>query len=130
MVIKSFVFIPDQGSLNATKLLRFSGINDLNSIIDCSEIFMESLKDRRLQKLLWSSYQHHNTLKFLVGVVPNSMIVFLSSGKEICMQNNYFDQLEPYCSIMADTGFIICKECTARRLNLIIPPGRRGHVHM
>ena len=137
MVMKSFVYMPDQESINATKPPRFSAINNLNSIIDCSEIFTETPKDHRLQRLLWSSYKHHNTLKFLIGVAPNSMIVFLSqaycgsiSDKEITMQSNYFDQIEPYCSIMADKGFIISKECTARRLNLIILPGRRGHAQM
>ena len=137
MVMKSFVYMPDQGSINATKPPRFSAINNLNSIIDCSEIFTETPKDHRLQRLLWFSYKHHNTLKFLIGVAPNSMIVFLSqaycgsiSDKEITIQRNYFDQIEPYCSIMADKGFIISKECTARRLNLIIPPGRRGHAQM
>ena len=109
----------------------------MNSIIDCSEIFTETPKDHRLQRLIWSSYKHHNTIKFLIGVAPNSMIVFLSqaycgsiSDKEITIQSNYFDQIEPYCSIMADKGFIISKECTARRLNLIIPPRRRGDAQM
>ena len=42
----------------------------------------------------------------------------------------FFDILEPYCSIMADKGFRISQECTARQTQLIIPPGRRGHKQM
>ena len=86
---------------------------------------------------MWSSYKHHNTLKFLVGVAPNSMITFVSkafcgsiSDKEICLQSGFFDILEPYCSIMADKGFRISQECTARQIQLSIPPGRRAHTQM
>ena len=86
---------------------------------------------------MWSSYKHHNTLKLLIGVAPNSMINFVSkafcgsiSDKEICLQSGFFDILEPYCFIMADKGFRISQECTARQIQLIIPPGRRGHTQM
>ena len=137
IVLKSFVFSPDQGTINATKPPRFSSIKNLNKIIDCSELFTQTPKDHLLQRLLWSSYKHHNTLKFLIGVAPNSMITFLSkaycgsiSNKEICIQSGFFDELEPYCSIMADKGFKISKECAAKRVNLIIPPGKRGHAQM
>ena len=116
LVLKSFVYMPDQGSINATKPPRFSAIKNLNSITDCSELFTESPKDHGLQRLLWSSYKHHNTLKFLIGVAPNSMITFLSkaycgliSDKEICIQSDYFDKLEPYCSIMADKSLLLAK---------------------
>ena len=84
---------------------------------------------------MWSSYKHHNTLKFLIGGAPNSKINFVSnapcgsiSDKEICLESGFFDMLEPYCSSMADEGFMIGQECTARQL--IIPPRRRGHTQM
>ena len=94
-------------------------------IIDCSELFAQCPKDHLLQRLMWSSYKHNNTLKFLIGVAPNSMITFVS--KAFC---GSFDILETYCSIMADKGFRISQECTARQIQLIIPPGRRGHTQM
>ena len=135
-VLKSLVFSPDQGTINATKPLRFSAVKDLTMIIDCSELFAQCSKDHLLQRL-WSSYKHHNTLKFLIGVAPNLMITFVSkafcgsiSDKEICLQSGFFDILEPYCSIMADRGFRISQECTSRQIQLIIPPGRRGHTQM
>ena len=44
-------------------------------IIDCSEIFIETPKNLELQSATWSDYKHHNTLKFLVCVAPNSATV-------------------------------------------------------
>ena len=38
-VLKSFVFSPDQGTINATKPPRFSPVKNLTMIIDCSELF-------------------------------------------------------------------------------------------
>ena len=137
MVLGSVVFMPDQGRINETKPRRFSAVKNLNCIIDCSEIFTETPKDHRIQRLLWSSYKHHNTLKFLIGVAPNSFISFLSkaycgsiSDKEICIQSDFFNKIEAHCSIMADKGFHIEKECNARSIHVIIPPGKRGHAQM
>ena len=137
IILKSLLFIPDQGTINATKPPRFFSIRNLNMIIDCSELFIQTPKNHLLQRLSWSSYKHHNTLKFLVGISPNSMITFISkafcgsiSDKEICLQSGLFNVLEPYCCIMADKGFKISQECTAHRIQLIIPPGRRGQAKM
>ena len=136
-VLKSFVFVPDQGTINAVKPERFYSIRNLNMIIDCSELFIQTPKNHILQRLTWSSYKHHNTLKFLIGVSPNSMITYISkaycgsiSDKGICVQSGFFDELAPYCSVMADKGFKIDQGCTARRINLIVPPGRRGQSQM
>ena len=87
--------------------------------------------------MTWSSYKHHNTLKVLIAISPNSMVTFISkaycgsiSDKEITIQSGFFDELEPYCSIMADKGFKISKEGIAKRIELIIPPGKRDHAQM
>jgi hypothetical protein len=136
-VLRSLVFMPDQGILNATRPGRFSSFPNLNSIADCFEVFIQTPKDPVLQRLTWSSYKHHNTLKYFVSVAPNSMVVFLSkaypgaiSDKEITNQSRFLDHVGPYCSIMVDKGFRIAEECAARQIQLIIPPGKRGHSQM
>ena len=48
----------------------------LIEIIECSEIFIETPKKIELQSATWSEYKHHNTLKFLVCIAPNSGIIF------------------------------------------------------
>ena len=37
----------------------------------------------------------------------------------------FLDTIEPYSTLMVDKGFNIEDECSARRIHLLIPPGRR-----
>ena len=61
--LRHLVFIPDQETLVGTKPDRFRNLPDLHSIIDCTEIFIETPKDLYLQSATWSDYKHHNTGK-------------------------------------------------------------------
>ena len=47
-------------------------------IIDWSEIFTEVASDFHMESSRWSSYKHHNTIKFLVACTPNGAICFIS----------------------------------------------------
>ena len=111
-VLQSLIFVPDQGII--IRPSRFSLYPNLNSIADCSEVFIQTPKDPVLQRWTWSSYKHHNTLKYFVSVTPNSMVAFLSkaypgaiSDKEITNLSGFLDIVPPYCSIMVDKGFKI-----------------------
>ena len=77
-VLKHLLFMPEQGSLNPTKPKRFNQVHGIHSIIDGSEIFMETPKSIDLQKLTWSEYKHQNPIKILVAVTPSSSICFVS----------------------------------------------------
>ena len=57
-VFGSMVFIPDEESLIATKPSRFQQFQNLHSIIDCTEIFIETPKNLQLQSATWSDYKH------------------------------------------------------------------------
>ena len=46
--------------------------------IDGSEVFIETPSDLAMQSSTWSSYKHHNTVKFLVACTPNRAICFVS----------------------------------------------------
>lgn len=136
-VLGKMVFIPDQESLIATMPQRFRHIPDLHSIIDCTEIFIETPKDLYLQGATWSDYKHHNTVKVLISCSPNSSIIFASSAymgrisdKALTIDCGYLDKLPPYSLIMADKGFNITEECVARSLTLYVPPGKRGQSQM
>ena len=41
------------------------------TIIDGSEVFIETPSDLHMQSSTWSQYKHHNTVKFLVACTPN-----------------------------------------------------------
>ena len=48
------------------------------SLIDGSEIFVESQSDWLMQASTWSNYKHHITGKFLIGCTPNGAISYVS----------------------------------------------------
>lgn len=136
-VFGAMIYMPDEETLIATKPKKFQHIRDLHSIIDCTEIFIETPKDLELQSSTWSDYKHHNTIKLLVACSPNSSIVYVSpaytgriSDKALTLNCGYLDSVPPYSVIMADKGFNIADECAARNLTLYVPPGRRGQSQM
>ena len=123
--------------IRATLPGRFRSLPNLRSIIDCSEIFIETPKDMTLQAMTWSNYKHHNTLKFLISVAPNSTITYVSptyggrlSDKHIVMITQFLDLFDPHDMIMADKGFPIQEDCSFRSLQLLVPPGKRGQDQM
>ena len=76
--LRPVIHIPDQGTTNVTAPKRFTQFRNIFTIIDCSEVFIETPRDLELQCATWSEYKHHNTIKFLVEVAPNSAITYVS----------------------------------------------------
>ena len=136
-VLSSMIYVPNQGVLNVTSPDRFRNVLSVHSIIDCSELFVEIPQDHNFQVLTWSTYKHHNTLKFLIGVAPNSCIIFISkafsgriSDKECTIDCGYLDEVPACSTIMCDKGFDITDECDACHITLYVPPGKRGISQM
>ena len=99
-----FFFVPDQEVLNDTEPPPFNPAKNLHSIIDGTELFIETPKGHKNQRLTWSNYKHHNTMKILVAVAPNSSIIFVSkaysgsiSDKALTNRCNFLDRIDPYC---------------------------------
>ena len=101
--------MPEQGSLNTTQPIHFNEVHGIHSIIDGSEIFIETPKNLDLQKLTCSEYKHQNTVKILVAVTPNSSIFFLFvclfvsktycgsiSDKKITNDSKFLTKVLPY----------------------------------
>ncbi|XP_065666922.1 uncharacterized protein LOC124813812 isoform X2 [Hydra vulgaris] len=136
-VLSPIVYIPDKVNIINTRPGRFKDYKNLHSIMDATEFFIETPKNPDLQKLTWSEYKHHNTMKVLVCIAPNSAIMFLShcyggsvSDKAITNFSAYLDKVPPHSQIMVDKGFLIKKECDARHITLTMPPGRKGSEQM
>ena len=64
--------------MNETKPPHFNPAKNLHLIIDTKELFIKIPKCHKNQRLTWCNYQHHNTIKILVAVAPNSLIIFAS----------------------------------------------------
>ncbi len=137
--LESMIFLPsdEQKIWNSTPK-RFRKFPRLNGIIDCTEVFIETPKSLELQRATWSEYKHHNTLKYLISVLPNSSISFVSepytgaiSDKAIVNSTNFLSTLPPHSSLMTDKGFSnIAQECAESSIHLIVPPGKRGTSQM
>ena len=131
--LRNLIYVPDEEVIPATMPKRFDSLRNTHSIIDCSEIFLETPKNHILQSVTWSEYKHHNTLKFLVAVAPNSNIIYVSeayagkiSDKKLTIDSGYLDNVSAYMRVLADKGFNIADEGTARHVFLSVPPGKRG----
>ena len=97
---KAFVFIPDLEVILATTPDRFCQFKNLVGTVDYSEVFIETPKNLELQSATWSEYKHHNTIKCLVCVAPNSSIIYISecyighiSDKALTKVSSFSDEL-------------------------------------
>ena len=106
-------------------------------IVDCTEVFTETPKNKKVQALLWSNYKHHHTSKFLVSITPTGLINFASRGyggrasdHQIVEHSGFLDEVREGECVMADKGFNITDLLTLKHADLVIPPGRRGAFQM
>ena len=49
-------------------------------VIDCFEVFIERPSALLTRAATWSSYKHHNTVKFLIGITPQCVISYISGA--------------------------------------------------
>ena len=81
----------------------------------------------------WSNYKHGNAFKVIVVIAPSSNIMFISLAypgsipdREITKQSGYLDMMEPYTElIMVDKGVNISNESAAKRIYVVVRPGKR-----
>ncbi|XP_076154962.1 uncharacterized protein LOC143138353 [Alosa pseudoharengus] len=97
-------------------------------IIDCAESAMQRATNHDSRSDTFSQYKSRNTVKYLVAVAPNGLIMFLSnayagrsSDKFITMDSGFLDYLRAGDEVMADRGFTIRDLLDERRVSLNIP---------
>ncbi|XP_061186814.1 uncharacterized protein LOC133194932 [Saccostrea echinata] len=85
------------------------------------------------QRVTWSNYKHHNTLKALISISPTGSFTFISklftgsiSDRRIVEESGYLEYLEHGDDIMADRGFLIRDLLARRSCTLNIPPYSMG----
>jgi hypothetical protein len=83
-------------------------------IIDCFEIFLERPTNLLARAQTFSSYKHHNTIKYLIGITPQGTVTYISEGwggrtsdKRITEECGILNKLLPGDTILADREFDI-----------------------
>lgn len=102
-------------------------------VIDCFEVFIERPSNLMARAQTWSSYKHHNTIKFLIGISPQGVITFLSkawggraSDKYITEHCGILEKLLPGDLVLADRGFNVAESVGLEHAQLNIPAYTKG----
>ena len=89
------------------------------------------------QGATWFDYEHHNTMKFVVGISPSGFITFLSScyggrvsDRFITKNSGFSDILQRDDVVMADCDFQIQEDLLFQFFKLKVPlsAGTKGQM--
>lgn len=113
---------------NTPSYFRSTFKEQVTIIVDCFEIFCESPTEFRALAQGFSTYKHHETLKFLIGITTTGVIIFISiafggrsSDKEIVKKSGFLDKLQEGDLVLADKGFLVKNEVEDKQASLRIP---------
>lgn len=128
------VFWPGRDELYSTMPLSFKDkFSSCAVIIDCFEIFVERPSCLLARAQTWSSYKHHNTAKYLIGITPQGTVSFISKGwggrvsdKFITEHCGILNNLLPGDLVLADRGFDIHDSVGLYCARLKIPSFTKG----
>ncbi|XP_055336832.1 uncharacterized protein LOC129587227 isoform X2 [Paramacrobiotus metropolitanus] len=129
-VIRRINFFPSRQMVLADAPPEFlaSGFADVRVLIDCFELFIEKPSHPGTHSYAYSSYKHHTTVKYLIGITPSARASFLSEGfmgsksdEAILSDSQLLDLLESGDSIMADKGFRMAPKEANRGIELLTP---------
>ena len=114
--LKCLIKWPEREILKSTMPMEFRKYfgTKVVSIIDCFEVFIDKPSNLQVRAQTYSAYKSHNTIKFLISIVPQGSINFISkawggrtSDNHITENSGYLDKLLPGDTILADRGFTI-----------------------
>ena len=133
--MKPLILWPSREALWKTMPLQFQEHFALKVavIIDCFEIFIERPSNLKARAETWSSYKHHNTIKYLIGITPQGTVSFISNGwggrasdKYITENCGFLNKILPGDIVLADRGFNIQDSIGCKMAEVKIPAFRKG----
>lgn len=80
--MKALIIWPEREHLQKTMPMQFRKHfgKKCAVIIDCFEVFIEHPSNLIARAKTWSSYKHHNTVKFLIGITPQGTVSYISNA--------------------------------------------------
>ena len=101
--------------------------------LDCLEVFINRPANLLARAQTWLSYKHHNTVKVLVGITPQSTVSYVSeacggetSDKFLKVNCRILNKLLPGGLVLADRGFTIAESVMFQQAQLAIPSFTKG----
>ena len=127
--LKPLIRWPDRDSLKKTMPMSFrQHFPSCVVIIDCFEVFLDRPTSLLARAQTYSSYKHHNTVKYLIGITPQGTVSFISDGwggrtsdKYITEHSALYDYLLPGDTVLADRGFDIKDSVALLHSKIVIP---------
>ena len=102
-------------------------------IVDCFEIFFDRPSALLPRAQTYSSYKHHNTDKYVIGITPQGTVSFISDGwggrvsdKFLTESCGLLNKLLPGDTVLADQGFDIKDSVGLYCATVTLPAFTRG----
>ena len=75
--LRPLIMWPDRENLRKTtpECFRAEFGDKVAVIVDCFEVFIERPSNLLARSCTWSNYKHHNTVKFLIGITPQGVLI-------------------------------------------------------
>ena len=130
-LLKTLMYIPSKEAVRSLLPIPFrANFSKVFAIIDCFEIQIQNPSNALHQSLSWSEYKHCNTIKYLLCITPDGLVIFVSEGYagrvsdiKLFETSGIMDILPKDCWLMADRGFkSIDALLKTKNIQLVRPP--------
>lgn len=137
--MKPLVVWPSRDELRKTMPMQFRKYFGTKCvvIIDCFEVFIDRPSSLKARAETWSSYKHHNAVKFLIGITPQGTVSYISkawggrvSDKYITENGGFLNNIYPGDLVLADRGFDIEASIGSMMAEVKIPTFTRGKAQL
>ena len=98
------------------------------TVVDCTEIYIETPSSLAAQSITWSSYKHHNTVKYLICIRNDGGVCLISRGfggrssDQLIFKKSLDSVLKMGDVLLADRGFNVNDYCRQKGVRVDVPP--------